>query len=141
MRTLLLLVAVLFAVPSTSRAEASVSIHFDLPVVLPQLVVVSPGVQVVPEVEEEVFFVDGFYWVRRDHTWYRSRSHRSGWVLVPARVVPQRIGGLPPGKYKRWKPEHGGRGRGRGHDDDHGHDHHDGHGHGHKGKGGKHGKH
>jgi hypothetical protein len=160
MRTLLLSLAVLIGLPAVARAQASVSFQLNLPVVLPQLVVVSPGVQVVPDVDEEVFLVDGYYWVRRDGGWYRSRSHRHGWVFVPARRVPARIAGFPPGKYKRWKPAHhrhhddghrrhdGDGHRGRGHDD-HGHrggGHDD---HGHRGRGhddhdrghGKHDKH
>lgn len=127
---LALAVSVLPALASAqvgASASASVSLHLDLPVVLPALVVVTPGVQVVPEVEEEVFFVDGWYWVRQPSGWYRSRSHRSGWVLVPARAVPARLVAIPSGKYKRYKPakHHGDNG------------HHEGH---HKGGGGKHGK-
>lgn len=103
MRTLALALAVL-VLPALARAQASVDIHIGLPVVLPRLVVVSPGVQVVPEVDEEVFFTDGYYWVRRDAMWYRSRVHTGGWVVVPARVVPARLVKVPPGQYKRWKP-------------------------------------
>jgi len=90
--------------PSLASAQASVEFRVELPVVLPRLVVISPGVQVVPEVDEEVFFSDGYYWVRRDNGWYRSRSHRSGWVLVGPRYVPARLVQLPPGKYRRWRP-------------------------------------
>jgi hypothetical protein len=129
------LVALLVVTPGLALAQASISagIRIDLPVVLPQLVVVSPGVQVVPEVEEEVFFVDRYYWVRRDRVWYRSRTHRGGWVVVPARAVPARIVEIPSGKYRRWVPpghakriEHR---RDRRHDHDRDHhrdrDHHD----------------
>jgi hypothetical protein len=149
MRTILLALAVLIGLPAVARAQASVSLQLNLPVVLPQLVVVQPGVQVVPDVDEEVFFVDGYYWVRRDGGWYRSRSHRHGWVLVPGRGVPARIAGVPPGKYKRWKPVPAAyRDGDRGHDHDRrdhdhdrgGHDHDRGGGHGNKG-GKKHGKH
>jgi hypothetical protein len=107
MRTIvwsLTLVAALLA-PSLASAQASVEFRVNLPVVLPQLVVVSPGVQVVPDVEEEVFFTDGYYWVRRDERWYRSRTHRSGWVFVEPRYVPARLGKIPPGQYKHWHKE------------------------------------
>jgi hypothetical protein len=134
MRTIILALVALIGLPAVARAQASVSFQLNLPVVLPALVVVSPGVQVVPDVDEEVFFVDGYYWVRRDAGWYRSRTHRSGWALVPARGVPARIGSLPPGKYKRWKPA--------AHRDDHGRGHGDGGDHGRgDGYGKKHGKH
>jgi hypothetical protein len=105
MRTTALFLALVLGLPGLAAAQASVNIQFDLPVVLPQLVVVSPGVQVVPEVREEVFFHDGWYWVRRDDYWYRSRSHRGGWVVVPVRGVPPRLTALPPGRYRNWKAE------------------------------------
>jgi opacity protein-like surface antigen len=136
MRKLILALAA-SALPALASAQvaAAVELNLRLPVVLPQLVVVTPGVQVVPDVDEEVFFVDGYYWARQPRGWYRSNSHRGGWVLVPARRVPVRVASLPPGKYKRWKAEKHER-----RDDDRrdrgGHDHGQGRGHG---KG--HGKH
>lgn len=143
MRTIALTLAALIGLPSVASAQASVDIHFDLPVVLPRLVVVSPGVQVVPEVREEVFFHDGWYWVRRDDFWYRSRHHRGGWVVVPGRQVPSRLVAVgPPGHYRNWKAEKEERKaerkawkearKERRHDDRGGHD--DDRGHGHKGK-------
>jgi hypothetical protein len=123
---LALAVSVLPALASAQvAASAAVSLRLDLPVVLPQLVVVTPGVQVVPEVNEEVFYVDGWYWVRQPTGWYRSKSHRHGWFLVPGRAVPARLVAMPAGKYKRYKPakHHEDRGRHEGHD--HG-DHADG---------------
>ncbi len=109
-KTLSIAVAVAVAaavlVPALASAQASVELRLALPVVLPQLVVVSPGVQVVPDVDEEVFFVDGYYWVRQDAGWYRSRSHKGGWVFVGPRAVPARLVKIPPGHYRRWKPAH-----------------------------------
>ncbi len=106
MRTLLL-AAVMSAsslAPLPAAAQVSISINFDLPAVLPPMVVIEPGVQVVPRVNEEIFFVDGSYWVRRDTRWYRSPDHRRGWVLVEPRYVPRRIYGYAPGTYRRWEP-------------------------------------
>jgi len=99
------LAAALLSPALASAQGATVELRLGLPIVLPQLVVVSPGVQVVPDVDHEVFFVDGFYWVRHDNGWYRSRSHRGGWVLAGPRIVPARLVKIPPGKYRRWKPE------------------------------------
>jgi hypothetical protein len=138
MRTLALCLAAAFALPSAASAQASVNVHFDLPLVLPRLVVVSPGVQVVPEVHEEVFFHENWYWVRREGYWYRSHDHRGGWALVPIQRVPPRLVAVPPGKYRDWKAEkHAAKaerkaarraeqeGHHRGHGNGHGHGHGD----------------
>jgi hypothetical protein len=143
-----IILAGLLALPlvgSAQSASATVDLRLNLPVVMPQLVVVTPGVQVVPEVEEEVFFTDGYYWCRREGGWYRSRVVRGGWVAMPVRAVPVRLVEIPRGKYKRWKPakaekrhdEQRDHDRGTDHDRDHDRDgkHHRGHGNGH----GKHG--
>jgi hypothetical protein len=103
MRTIALAVAALIGLPALARAEASVSINIGLPAEPPRLVVIAPGVQVVPEYREEVFFTDGHYWVRHDGVWYRSRVHTGGWRPVPARVVPVRLAKLPPGHYRHWR--------------------------------------
>ncbi|HYG69570.1 MAG TPA: hypothetical protein VD838_17985 [Anaeromyxobacteraceae bacterium] len=104
----LALLALLVPGLAFSQVSLSAGIRIDLPVVLPQLVVITPGVQVVPDVGYEVFYVDGFYWTRMDDGhWYRSRSHRGGWVVAPVRVVPAYIRQIPPGHYKRWKPAKG----------------------------------
>ncbi len=142
MRTIALLTAALIGLPGVAAAQASVDIHFDLPVVLPRMVVVSPGVQVVPEVREEVFFHDGWYWVRRDDYWYRSHDHRGGWMLVPTRRVPPGLARIPPGQYRNWKAAKAERKAERRAekrherderewDRDHGHGHGNGHGRGH----------
>jgi hypothetical protein len=76
--------------------------------VAPPVVEVQPGVMVVRDYDEEVFLVDGRYWMRaRDGRWYRASDYRGGWVVVEPRVVPAPIVRLPPGRYKhhRGKPE------------------------------------
>ena len=97
----IVLAAALLA-PALALAQASAQFRIDLPVVLPPMVVVQPGVQVVQDVDEEVFFSNGWYWVRRDDGWYRSRSHRHGWMFVQRERVPRRLGMLPPGQYRHW---------------------------------------
>ena len=72
--------------------------------VAPPMVVVQPGVQVVQDYDEEVFFVDGRYWMRgRDGRWYRANDYRGGWVTAEPRAVPGSIVRLPPGTYKHYK--------------------------------------
>ena len=69
--------------------------------VAPPVVEVQPGVMVVRDYDEEVFVVDGRYWMHtRDGRWYRANDYRGGWVVVEPRVVPVPIVRLPPGRYK-----------------------------------------
>src|SRR5512133_216319 len=99
----LILFALLAPTLASAQVRASASFSLDLPVIIPPLVVIQPGIQVVPDVEYEVFRADGFYWTRRDGGWYRSTAPRSGWVYMP-RGVPPGLSRMPPGKYKRWRP-------------------------------------
>jgi len=76
--------------------------------VAPPVVEVQPGVMVVRDYGEEVFLVDGRYWMRTgDGRWYRANDYRGGWVVVEPRAVPAPIVRLPPGRYRHHhgKPE------------------------------------
>ncbi|MFO0585063.1 MAG: hypothetical protein U0229_22530 [Anaeromyxobacter sp.] len=93
------------ALPMPARAQVGVSITLGLPV-SPGFVVVSPGVQVLPDYDEEVFLVGGVYWLRRGPSWYRAPGPRAAFVYVPPPRVPARLVRLPPpGHYRRWRPE------------------------------------
>ena len=105
---------------------AELAVVLSLPV-RPALVVVQPGVQVVPDYEEEVFYASGGYWLRRGPTWFRAPRPSVAFALVPSARVPIVLAKLPPpGHYKRWKqvpPGHAkaqGRGHGKGHGNGHG---------------------
>ena len=135
-----LLIALALAVSaSPAIAQVSVQISFPAP---PPLVVVSPGVQVVPEYEHEVFFSDGYYWHRAGTGWYRTADYHGGWEVVEEPRVPVAIVRLPPGRYKKFKPGKGNADReegdeGRGPEKVKGNNG-KGHGHGGGGKGKKH---
>ncbi|MFL5417501.1 MAG: hypothetical protein ACJ78Y_15975 [Myxococcales bacterium] len=101
---LLSLVLGSFLAPAAAAAQASVDVRIGFPAP-PPLVVVSPGIRVVPDYQEEVFFVNGWYWVRRDAGWYRTRDHRGGWVPVHHRYVPAGLVRIPPGQYRHWHKE------------------------------------
>ena len=94
-----LLASLLLALPV--RAQVQLQITMGLPVVLPPMVVVQPGVRVVSELDEEVYFVDGWYWVRRGPHWYRTHDHRGQWVWVAPARVPVALVRMPPGQYRR----------------------------------------
>jgi len=89
--------------PSLAAAQVDLQIHLGLPVA-PPLVVVQPGIQVVPAYEEEVFFHRGWYWARRGPTWYRARSPQVAFAYVEPRFVPAPLVRLPPpGHYRQWR--------------------------------------
>ncbi len=94
------------ALPLAAGAQGlHAEIDLQLPTVIPPMVVIQPGVQVIPEIEHEVFFVDGVYYTREHGGWYRAPSpHAARWVAVPVRAVPVALVRIPPGHYKNWKP-------------------------------------
>lgn len=108
----------LLALPQTASAQISIGLGASIDIAFPEpppLVVVRPGVQIVPEYEEEVYFVGGYYWVLRDDSWYRSSTWRGGhWRPVRYRYVPASLARIPPGRYRyyyrdddgRWRPHH-----------------------------------
>jgi hypothetical protein len=55
----------------------------------PDMAYVSPGVQVIADYNEPIFFTDGFYWRFYGGTWYRSNYYTGGWVYArpPAAVL------------------------------------------------------
>jgi|GEM_PF-1816844 hypothetical protein len=113
MRTKLavLCVAIVLAPPvvssGTGAAQVNLQVQIGAPAIrfetAPALVEVSPGIQVVPDYDHEVFFVDGWYWYRSGPTWYRTRDHRGGWVVVHRREVPRGLVRIPPGRYRHYK--------------------------------------
>ena len=102
----LTLTLVALAAPAAASAQAHLSIRIGLPAVLPALVVVEPGVQVVQDFGEEVFFVGGYYWARRDEGWYRAHDHRARWTHVEPRRVPTALVRIPAGHYRHWRGEY-----------------------------------
>ena len=94
------------SLPSAASAQgAYAEIHLQLPQILPPLVVIQPGVQVIPEIDHEVFFVDGAYYARHNDGWYRADNpHAGAWFGVAPNAVPVALVKIPPGKYKKWKP-------------------------------------
>ena len=91
-------------VPLTARAaDVTVSIGWQAP---PPLIIVSPGVQVVQDYDDEVFFIDGYYWVERDGGWYHSRDHHGNWVFVErSHVHSWLVQPRARGQYKHWNKE------------------------------------
>jgi len=56
-------------------------------VAAPDLVVISPGVQVIADLDEPIFYSDNYYWRNQGGVWYRSTSHTRGWARVEVAPV------------------------------------------------------
>jgi hypothetical protein len=70
----------------------------------PELVYVSPGVYVIADYSEPVFYSDNYYWLYRDGYWYRSGYYTGGWVRV--RSTPYVISRIDrPHAYVRYRGE------------------------------------
>ncbi|MBF0257507.1 MAG: hypothetical protein HQK62_01505 [Desulfamplus sp.] len=79
------LLFVLVVVPFPTMAEVRVGISISLPPFIifhesPKLIVLPETyVYVVPDIDEEIFFYDGWWWRPWEGRWYRSRCYNSGW--------------------------------------------------------------
>jgi hypothetical protein len=74
----------------------------------PELVAVSPGVQVVADADEPLFYADGYYWLYRDGVWLRSDSYRGGFARMDVNMVPSEVREIPqPQVYAHYR-RHGG---------------------------------
>jgi len=70
----------------------------------PRLVYLSPGVQVVYDYEQPVFYSDGYYWRYDTGYWYRSSYHSYGWVRWDNYAVPRAVVTIDrPNYYVRYR--------------------------------------
>jgi hypothetical protein len=101
MRSLSMLMIAL--VLSASCGGAAVGYSAGVSVTTPDLVAVGPGVSVIADYEEPIFYSDGFYWRNYDGYWYRSRSYVDGWAYVYA--PPYAISRIDrPYIYRHYRP-------------------------------------
>ena len=67
----------------------------------PALVEVNPGVYVVEDYPEPVFYTDNFYWRFYGGVWYRSNYYTGGWVVARP---PQTVAYIDrPQRYVRYR--------------------------------------
>ena len=104
MRRIILLVA--FTAMAGCYAETTGGVAYSGTVtataVEPDLVYVSPGVQVIADYDEPIFYSDGFYWRVDNGVWYRSSYYTSGWVYAtPPRAV---VSINQPYSYRHYRP-------------------------------------
>jgi hypothetical protein len=88
--TMLLASAMLFPAPTMAEVNVTIGIpvpHIRIPMpprieisAPPRLVVIPETyVYAAPDIDEDIFFVDGWWWRPWQGGWYRSRQHSSGW--------------------------------------------------------------
>lgn len=92
--TILLALAIFYPVTTMAEVNVSIGIGFPLPPVIvfpaPPQVIVLPDtgdVYVVPYVEVDMFFWNGWWWRPWEGRWYRSHYYDRGWVYY--RSVPR----------------------------------------------------
>jgi len=69
----------------------------------PDLVTVTPGVSVIADYDEPIFYADSYYWWNVDGYWYRSSYYTGGWAYVAAPpVAVVRVGN--PYTYRHYRP-------------------------------------
>jgi hypothetical protein len=101
-----LFLALAFMAPQPMKAGVEVGIHLSLPHPImftgsPEMIVLpETNVYVVPDMEEEIFFYDGWWWRPWEGRWYRSRDYRSGWNRYSH--VPSFYASIPSG----WRNEY-----------------------------------
>lgn len=97
------------AMAATAGCVVRAGVHAGGTVVAePDLVEVSPGVWVVEDYDEPVFYSEGSYWLYRDGIWFRSHVHTGSWVRVRTTpVVVARIS--TPRAYVRYRANVGAR--------------------------------
>ena len=113
-----LLIAVLLALagvaaaPASARADVAVTLGINIPA-YPRLVPV-PGYPVyyAPNLDQNYFFYDGYYWLFYGDNWYESQWYNGPWGLVPPDYVPPYVLRVPVRYYYRppaffggWAPD------------------------------------
>ena len=106
-RTMLLALLFLFPVPTTAGVDVSISLPPLVVFSAPPAMVVIPEtyVYVVPDVDVDIFFYDGWWWRPWEGRWYRSRHYDSGWGYYQR--VPSFYSRVPSGwrndyRERRW---------------------------------------
>ncbi len=86
--------ACIFVVASSlagCRGTGEVEYAGEVHVTSPELVEVSPGVQVIADADEPIFYSHGAYWLYRDGYWFRSNDYGRGYARVELTIVPTEV--------------------------------------------------
>jgi hypothetical protein len=96
----LILAMALLLYPAVASAQVVIRYGWTAP---PPLIEVSPGVQVVEDGGDEIFFTNGRYWVERDGRWYWARDYHENWRFADARRVPVFVRSHRRGEYLHYR--------------------------------------
>jgi hypothetical protein len=99
-------------IPTMAMGRLDVGVSIPLPPVIefsgPPVMVVIPETYVyaVSDMDEDIFFYEGWWWRSWDGRWYRSRDYSSGWSYY--RNVPTFYSSIPSGwrndyRERRWR--------------------------------------
>ncbi len=82
--TIVLLAAVALGTPAKADMNVRIGFNLDLPSISfhspPQMVVLPDTyIYVVPDIDDDIYFVDGWWWRPWHGNWYRSRNYDRGW--------------------------------------------------------------
>ncbi len=85
---------------SAAQSDAAVNVQVNLPAIrfaAPPEVVVIPGtyVYMVPDIETDVLFFQGYWWRPYEGRWYRSGDYKGRWSYVAPSRVPGGLRSLP----------------------------------------------
>lgn len=97
----LLMTAALALAPVLALGAGHADVHVSLPQ-NPEMAAVEPGVQVVVGQDDEVFYMNHHYWLRRDGGWYHAMHHSNPFVFVENDQVPSVLVDLPLGHYRHY---------------------------------------
>jgi len=101
---LLLALAIVASIPTMARTEVNVTITMPPSVAYtapPKLIVLPETyVYAIPDVDEDIFFYDGWWWRQWKGRWYRSQNYNSGWGYYKS--VPSFYAGIP----SRWRDDY-----------------------------------
>lgn len=88
-RSLWFVVAIAAGVPAC-MASGSARYSASATATMPTMVSISPGVQVIEDYDEPVFYSSDAYWRYDGGVWYQSHTYTGGWARVsvaPAAIV------------------------------------------------------
>jgi hypothetical protein len=108
---LFLAAALLIVAGFATSSSAEVNVRIGPPTFVfqaPPSVVVIPGtyVYIVPEIDTNILFYQGYWWRPYEGRWYRGRNYSGPWGYVGSRGIPRALVNLPPNyhEYRTVRP-------------------------------------